>query len=198
MRNEIQTNTTQIAKRFSELIKAGVNAWLEAGRLVAEGMEHDPEFADRLVELVPGLTYETVMRFNAIGTGVALPEVFLHADRPGIRRLARLPVEVQRKLLSSPISTLVRDDTSGGWGTLQIDVLNLTTAQSHQVFGSDGIRSEAAQRAWLEDRATREKMSETVITQPYSIRGRKFHVNGTGSFTLSAKELAQILAKMED
>lgn len=190
----MKLETKNLAQRFVQLVQSGITSWLEAGKLVAEEMDKDPSFADRLVEQVPGLSLETVMRFNSIGKGLVVPELMLQSDSPGARRLLQMPIEIQKKYQSEPLAMLVPAEK--GWQVLNVDVLNLTAAQVRQVFAGKRVRSEAAQRAWLEDESTKRRLSESEVNSPYVIRGGKLHI--TENCTFTRRDLAQILSKMED
>lgn len=184
-----------VAEKFVQLVQAGIAAWLEAGQLVAAEADKDPEFVEKLVDSVPGLTLETVLRFEAIGRGRVLPELLASGSQPGVRRLLRMPIDLQRRFVKEPVPLLVRA-SSGGWDTLQVDLRNLTQTQAVQVFGADGIRSEAAQRAYLEDLATKKQVRRVEKEAPYKVKGGKLIVVEQCTFT--RKQLAALLAQMED
>ena len=180
-------------KRFVELVTKGIESWLEAGAVVATAIKKDESFVDRLCSQVPGLSPETVYRFELIGLGRALPEVFL-SDSPGMKRLRRLPVELQQKYTRESVDLLVSDSSNGD--TLKVDVRNLSASQAVQVFTKDGVRSISAQRAWLVEHTAAESVEPIEAALPYRVSGRKLIIKQACIFT--AADLARILAEIEN
>lgn len=187
---KLQATTNAKIKEFVGLVQSGIESWVKAGQLIVECVDEDPEFIDKLVDQVPGLSRKTVLNFDAIGRGKIEPKVLM-SDSPGCRKLLRLPIAEQRRLMAEPVNLLI--NTESGWETLKVPVENLTTSQSRQVFADDRIRSESEQRSWLADMAA--KNSPTQHDDPYRVVGRKLIV--MEPCQLTAKQLAQLLAQME-
>lgn len=173
------------------LILAGIESWIQAGEIVAQAIDEDPDFVDKLCDKYPDISPETVVRFELIGRRKLHPKTLLN-DAPGMRRLRKLPFQLQEKYVTQPVNLIVK--SSNGYEVLKVDVRNLTPDQSAQVFDSTGIRSEAAQRAWIEDKAATKIVLNVNADMPYRITGRK--IVFMQPCTLSAGDLAQILAKI--
>jgi len=141
-------------RRFAEALKRGVDAFLEAGRIVAEEMDKDPKFPEKVADLTNGdIPAVLVRRFEKLGRGQVIPQFMLHWDKPGVRKLRRLTADLQAKYLKEGIEVLVDKGQH-----LLINPLHMTKFQAQQVFDNDEIRSVPEQRAWLED----EKMTAAI------------------------------------
>jgi hypothetical protein len=150
---QIKQNDNDETAQFVQLVMKGIQCWMEAGKLVAKKLNEDPDWADRVHELHPEISVETIYAFDKVGRMQLHPQLLL-SDCPGHVQLRRLSYDAQQKYLGEPVPLLVR--TESGWESLNVDVRNLTTLQAAQVFeGSKGVRSDAAQRAWLESRAVK-------------------------------------------
>jgi hypothetical protein len=188
---KIEKNEQRI-DRFIDLVFKGVEAWMEAGKIVCEILDEDPEALDRIVAQCPNISPEMVIRFEQIGRKQIHPQLLL-SDAPGVRHLRRQPFQLQEKHAKEPVEMLVKTDK--GWETLQVDVRNLTARQAEQVFGKEGIRSAAAQRVYLEDQNARHHAPPVKANLPYRVVGREIVV--MEPCRLSAREVAQILADIE-
>lgn len=176
---------------FVTLFNRGVEAWTEAGKIVVELIDSDPEAIDRICK-VSKVTPEMIRWFEKIGRRQLSPQLLL-SDEPGIRKLRNLPIDLQEKHANEPIELLIR--TEQGWETLLTDVRNLTPEQARQVFDRAAIRSEAAQRAYIEGEAMRKMSPPVQADVPYRLVGKKLVVMQPCTFTVS--ELAEILARAE-
>jgi len=177
--------------RFVELFTAGINSWMEAGHLIAQRTQRDPEFFDTFERECPDIPVEVLRRFEQIGQRLIYPNLLV-LDCAAAKRLIKLPYALQEKHYKEPVEVLVHAD--GKWETLLIDIRNLAPDQARQVFSSDGIRSPGAQRAYIESAATG-KHSPADDSLPYRVSGKKVHFNkGT---VLTAKQLTHILSQMD-
>lgn len=186
----IQISKTNDIDRFFELIQRGVDAWIEAGQIVAENIDKDPDWADTVNTAHPEIGVEMIYAFERIGRKQLHPKLML-SDGPGVRKLRRLSYHQQEKFLNEPLPMLINNE--GSWESLSVDIHNLTKAQADQVFDGDCVRTLQQQRAWIEDHKA--KRSVLQYDEPFRITGRKLVV--MEPCQLSAKQLAQILAQME-
>ena len=184
------TKTKEI-DQFVELVQRGIDAWIEAGEIVAKNMDDDAEWAEKVNAAHPEISIEMLYAFDRVGRKQLHPKLLL-SDGPGVRKLRRLPYQMQEKYLNGSVPVLVTT-TPGEWDTLQIDIHNLTPSQASQVFDGDKVRSPQQQRAWIED----QKAKRVAVTydEPFRVTGRKLVI--MEPCQLSAKQLAQILAQME-
>lgn len=190
---KIQTNSkTSSIQRIVELIHQGVESWIEAGKIVAKEIDSDPDFIDKICAEVPGISHEIVLRLDQIGRNRLYPHLLLN-DSPGVRKLYRLPRDLQEKFWSEPVELLISDGDKTE--TLKVDVRNLSPAQARQVFNGATVRSVAAQRAWLEDEKARNFTAAVEVDDSYRVVGRR--VVFRKNVSLTAKELARILAEIE-
>jgi len=183
-----KTNQKDI-EEFVSHINAGVQSWIKAGEIVARCCEQDPDWPEKVCEAHPDIQIDTVLAFERIGRGMLNPRLLLN-DCHGFRKLRRMPKHLQEKYLTEPVPLLINKD--GEWQTLKTDVRNLSAQQVNQAFDREGVRTEAQQRAWLEDRAV---MEAVQIDDAYRISGRKLII--LSPCQLTAKQLARILSDME-
>jgi hypothetical protein len=177
------------AQAFIEAVTRGIAAWVEAGQIAARAIEENPNFIDEVCDLCPDITPEAVKRFQAIGLRKLHPQLAI-SETPGARRLRKLPYSLQEKYVKEPLPLL----TSGG-EILSVDFRNLTPDQLAQVFDGDRVRSEAEQRAFIEDKAAKSVPTVKANNPPYRVVGGKLVVMVPTQFT--RKDLAKLLAEME-
>jgi len=195
MKAQQAVSTTQDSiSRFHELMTDGVNSWIAAGEIAAAAIDEDPTWADQVCSEHREITHEIVNKFVMIGRHQLHPRLLLNGN-PGSRALRRLPFEVQEKHITQPVPLLVNVENK--WEELAVDINNLTTTQAAQVFGTDSVRSPAAQRAWIESRNTAAAAAAASAPQavPYRIASHKLVVMQPCSFTV--KELARLIAEMQ-
>jgi hypothetical protein len=186
------TKTQNKIEQFAELINKGIESWLEAGKIVAEAIDEDPDFADKVCQKFPHITPEMVLRFEQIGRKKIHPHLLLH-DGPGMRKLRCLTYDQQERLLKSGIPVLVHRGESD-WDTLNIDPRNINSAQCRQAFNSDGtIRSQASQRAWIEEQKLISEPIKVQCDTPWRIVSGKIVIVEPCTFT--TQELSSILSK---
>lgn len=175
--------------RAAALIQQGIDAWVEAGKIIAELVDSDPLVLEEMSRK-KGIPLGVLERFEQIGRKQIHPQL-LCSDAPGFRKMIKLPYSIQERYLVEPVDLLIKTDT--GWETLRVDVKNLTPDQADQVFTRSGIRDAAAQRAFIEDRAAKRLAPLAKGDLPYRIVGNKIVI--LSACTLSTKELANILAE---
>lgn len=182
--------TNQDIQKFAELVSAGIESFVEAGKIVSRNLDADPEFADKIHAAHPSISVDMVYSFDRIGRGELHPKMLV-SNQPGIKKLRRLPFRYQEKYADEPVPLLIKNGNS--WETLQVSVYNLTPEQARQVFDADGVRTEAAQRAWIE--AAKAKAAPISIDEAFRVVGRTLVV--MEPCKLTARQLAGLLAQME-
>jgi hypothetical protein len=171
---------------FAALIQQGIDAWTEAGKLLVQMIEKDPNSKQEIMDSCPDITDEILARFEAIGRNQLHPKTLLN-NSPGMRRLRRLPFSDQSRFIKENVPLLVRTET--GTDILQVAVKNLTAQQALQVFATDCVRAPEAQRTWLES-----KKRKYTPRAPYQIKGHKIVFSADSEFTV--RELADLVARM--
>ncbi len=194
--DQAQTMTRALTKQptleeqivqFTDLIQKGIDAWTDAGALLVKMLDANPSTRSIILESCADITEEILARFEGIGRKQIHPKTLLN-NSPGMRRLRDLPYSEQERFLSTPVPLVIRK--GGSTDVLQVSIQNLTSDQATQVMSSDGVRTPAAQRAWLE--AHRGKV--VLKGKPYRIQGNK--VIFRAGCELTARELATLLAEM--
>jgi hypothetical protein len=180
------------AQIFVELLTRSAESLVEAGEFACRALERDIEFIDKVCDLCPDITDEAVRRFIALGQRKLHPSL-IFSECPGARRLRRLPYQLQEKFSKEPVPLQVK--TEQGWETLQVDLRNLAVSQAAQAFSTDGVRSPAAQRAYIEDQAAKASAPPVSNDVPYRLSGDCLVVLNSCTFT--RRELAKILSELE-
>ena len=178
--------------RFIQLTKNIVNHIVEAGALAVRSIDKDPTWVDKVCKRNENLTPEFIHRVENVGRG-KLDARLLWMSFVGSNRLRRLPISMQQKCLTEGVPVLIK--TEAGWETLKVEVPNLTSAQANQAIAFDHVRTDAEQRAYLEDIASRKKFEGVQPSAtPYEIKRDKVYFQAC---TLTRKDLLRILADME-
>jgi hypothetical protein len=185
--NSLQKNNN--IDSFVALFQKGYDAWIDAGKIVSSAIEEDPDFAEKVHAKHPEISCDTVYAFDRLGRKELHPKLLI-SDSPGAKKLRRMPYSIQEKYSNNPVPLLIK--TEKGWETLPASAFNLTPEQANQAFDSDGVRPEAAQRAWLECKTSRALIQ---VDDAWRVAGRKLIVMQPCQFT--AKQLARIFADME-
>ena len=145
----------------------GMEAWQQAGRIIADIVDKDPSAIDQICASNPHITAGILRSLERIGRSELLPELLLKSG-PAYSKLRDLPIAAQRRYMKDPIPVLIQ--TQNGPDVLNVSIENLTPKQVRQVFAGDCVRNEAAQRAWLAD--------NTIIilpeaeTLPFEVHGK--------------------------
>jgi hypothetical protein len=184
-------NNHDLVDRFIQSVLGAMANLQEAGEIAAQAIDQDQDWPDKVVDKCPDMTIAFIRKIEAVGRKKLHPRLVVN-ESPGVRRLARLPYSLQEKYSVNPVPLLI--NKNGNWETLQVDVRNLLPDQARQVFSDDGLRDSSGQRAWIEDKATKQVAPPATGIQ-YQIRGRKVRFLEPAEY--SASELASILARIE-
>lgn len=183
-------NVTASIERFAQLIRVGMEAWIEAGRLVVEWIDRDPKWPEHVIRACPEISEATILAFERLGRGTLHPRL-LASNAPGVRRLRGQSIEIQTRFVDAGLPLLVR--SGSGWDTLLVSVWDLSRAQASQVFARDRVRTAEEQRAWLEEKRTKEWVAE-VVDEPWQVVHGRLVVSRPCEFT--ASQVARMLEEM--
>jgi hypothetical protein len=184
-----QSNPVEL---FIHHVMQGMQCWLDAGMVAAKAIELNPAFIDEVCDKCPDITPEVVKRFQMIGLKKLHPQLAI-SESAGVRRLRKMPYALQVKHVKEPVELLIK--TESGHEVLKVDVRNLTPDQAAQVFDEEGIRTAAAQRAYIEDKAAKKVAPPAQANLPYRVVGKKLVI--VHPCSLDRKEIANLLAEME-
>jgi|APGre2960657404_1045060.scaffolds.fasta_scaffold42384_3 hypothetical protein len=121
-----------------------------------------------------------------VGRKHLMPEL-VWGETPGRRRLARMPLAEQARLMGEPLPVAtVKGDV------LQVGLDSLTPELCRQVFDGPRVRSLGEQRAWLEVESRKVK---PVGVADYEVVGRQLVVHSPCKMTRA--QIARALAEME-
>lgn len=175
--------------KFVQLVNEGVEKWIEAGEIVSREIDNDPSWPDKVVKEHPEISEDTIYAFDRIGRKELLPKLLM-SNKPGPKRLRRLPYSYQEKFAEQPVELLVQ--AQGEYDTLKVSIWNMTPDQARQAFDVDGPRTPQQQRAWMESRHVSEEARH--FNEPFRVSGSTLVVLEPCRF--STKQLASILAQM--
>ncbi len=157
-------NTVSRAQEFINNVQLGLMAWKEAGKIVVEELEKNPDFANEVCILSKGfISVEMVHQFELLGRNKVLPQLLIDWQKPGIKKLIRMPIHIQEKHASTPVEVVVFND-DGGMDILHLHPRNMTALQAKQVFDTGEVRTPAAQRAWIESTRSKKQLESVVAT----------------------------------
>lgn len=192
MKNTLTTNELNAKiDQFITLIQRGVDAWVEAGKILVEMVEDDPMVFDAIIRKAPHINAGVLGKFEQMGRGILHPNLLL-SFTPGHEKLAKLPLSMQTRYLEEPIPLLV--ETENGTDVLLVKAKDMTAEQARQVFASNRLRTEGEQKAWLIDRRSKEAKPVGGNVSAWRIKGGR--VEFTAGATLSAGELATIITQL--
>ena len=191
----LMNTTTQNEKiaEFVTLFQHGVDAWIKAGEILVELVEDDPHVYDYIIQQAPSLNAGVLGRFEQMGRKSLHPQLLLAAS-PGFAKLQKLPYSMQERFIDEPIPLIVHTD--GGTDVLLVKAKDLTKDQATQVFGSNRLRTEGEQKAWLIQQ--RSNSIRTVgDAQPWRLSGDSLIVRtASGELRFPRSQLAAFVAQL--
>lgn len=188
----MNTLTTIEQSRIAELQQAiftGVEAWKKAGHLLVEIIENDGLSLADIAEQAD-LPIDVLSQLEKIGRNQLVPQLLL-AEYPAARKLERLPMSEQERLMREPVEMMVMKD--GKPDTLMVTVRHLTGPQVRQVFASNHVRGLSEQRQWIE---SQRPGAPVRVDVPYVLTRKSVIFNQACEMT--AKELLRIAAQLQD
>jgi len=136
---------------------------------------------------IPNMNY-----FRKIASGQFMPELFIECSgSPGLlRKLSSLPISDQKRIADGSALKVILQ----GGDHLMVAPKDMTPSQIRQVFGTEGIRSDSQQAAWIVD-SQQAKAFKRIPRPAIQIDRRK---NGivVGETFLSASDLAGYLSQL--
>jgi len=95
---------------FRHLYDQGIQSMVQAGKLLAEMSDRDPNLFDKLVKRFPDLTYERLQLLVEVGLGNVNPQHLINSSYVS-HKLLQMPPKVQREIESHPVPVLThRED----------------------------------------------------------------------------------------
>jgi hypothetical protein len=178
--------------QFLAAFQAGVDAWIEAGKILVELVDEDPHIYNYIQDQCPAMTPDILGKFESIGRGIILPTLAMDTS-PGSKHLQRLPLSVQERFAHEPIPVIVQSDDEDSTDCLLIKYQDLTPAQAKQVFRNGRLATEGEQRAWIEDYKLKNAKPRKHDDTPWKLTKNDLIV---GDIHFTAKQLAGFLAQL--
>jgi hypothetical protein len=197
--NETTTTETTLLEpidariqEFIRLFRVGYEAWVAAGRILAEMIDIDPATIDKICNEYPDLPRKLLHDFEKVGRGVHDPRVLILADSL-TSTLRKMPGPIQTRLLDGePVEVLVQ--TEQGPDTLLIRIQDMTPEQRRLSLDEFGPVPLSRQRAIHAQDFERAAVKTLTAGPGRLIAGKKVELPA-GTYT--AKQLRQILKDME-
>jgi hypothetical protein len=189
-------NTTQHKiDKFKALIQKGLKAWTEAGELLVEIVDADPNARAHLVAET-GLKRCHLAQLEAVGRGGMEPRLLLNVSE-GYAKLRTCSLSEQRDALENGIK--VYESTIDGCDIHRVvRPESLNPFERSQVFGPGGyIRDLEEQKEYLTKRVRRKvtAAATTVVDLPdYVVDGGQVTINGVCTLTIA--QISSILHEM--
>lgn len=192
---QLGSNTIlQLARALAEEINNGINSWIKAGEIVVRLVDEHGATLDQIAEYIPAVSVEILQRFEQIGRKQVVPNLLV-AGYPAARHLISAPYSDQTHAIEKGVEVVIHVD--GKYDVLNVKVENLSAAQCRQVFTGSGVRTPAAQRAYIESIGLGMKAAKPGKPEstPYTIvsGGRIAFREGC---VLTRSELAKLLAQI--
>lgn len=130
---------------FANLVRAGVEAWTEAGRILVEAIDADPDFSRKVRKAHPEISPDMLILFERIGRRQVYPAIVLD-NSVGAQALLALPYDDQERLYRGNIEVAV--GTTGSRVVVK-RIGDLTRTDVHRVFDGDHVRTHEEQRTYL-------------------------------------------------
>jgi hypothetical protein len=180
-------------EEFIQLFRIGYEAWVKAGKILADMLDEDPTIIDQICDEYPEIPPKLLRGFERVGREGMDPRLLIATD--GLTSaLAKMPPSQQKRYLDGePVKVVVETET--GTDTLLVKVKDLTREQREQALDEMGNVSESRQKAWLADRREKALIAPIVETHARLVAGKKVELPA-GRY--SAKQLRQIIKDMED
>lgn len=132
---------------FCALVNKGIEAWVEAGKLLLKISEADSEALTKISAQHPHLTLDVLLSFERIGKGEIYPYLLVDGS-PGARKLCGLPYSKQVKIYNGKLDVVVK--RVGGLETQRLRVSDLTAVQATRVFDVNRVRTADEQKKLFE------------------------------------------------
>lgn len=190
MKTEDITKNGQI-EELKNAIRVGIEAFATAGRMLVNMLDDGglnlPEISE-----ASQIPVDVLGQIEKIGRGQLCPQLLL-ANYPAARRIERLPMSEQERLMNGPVEVLTMRD--GQVDSLMVHAEHLTASQVKQVFAANHVRSLAEQRQWIESQTPASKIVTADV--PYLLT-RKSTVIFKQGCEMTARELLRIAAQLQD
>lgn len=179
------------AGQFISMLTDLRNRAEEIAKFAAEAYKEDVGFIDNVCMIDPSIPPQLIHNLIAAGQRRLVASLVWEMDRPGVKKLIRMPFEIQSKYSKEPLPLVLSNGE-----ILQVDVRNLTPNQANQIFDRDHIRTEAEQRAHLEDIRLKQEAPMATRQSEYFIKRGNLVV--TKPCTISPRQLAELLVKLQE
>lgn len=134
-------------QQFADLVQRGVDAWVDAGKILCEMVAEDSEVREKICDRVSWMTMDVLDGFERIGRKDVYPFLLLQQS-PGAHRLIKLDYETQKRFYDAeiPVAILRRGEII----TESKRLNQLSWKEADTAISDTGIRPIAEQRKLLQ------------------------------------------------
>ena len=185
-----QISTTERAGKFAGLVNAGVNSWTQAGRLLVEMVDQDPDTFKKITTLHPAISHEMLAIFERIGRNQVYPYLLLDTS-PGCRKLLELPYESQVEIFKHGVDVVV--DLKRGTREPVVErkrIQQISSFEASVVFADGELRS-------VERQASIKEMASGIRPKKINREVAEAHVKTWGAYRIVIKDGKPQLKKEE-
>jgi hypothetical protein len=176
-------------EQFREQLTSAARNYIAAATAFTAALDQFPDAKAKFREACPDLPNTFWKRLEEVGRK-QLDSRLLYCSYAAERYLRRLPYSEQKRVLDTGVEVYVHSNDH-----LLVQVDRLTPQQCKMVFGADGLRDLAGQKAYLESEITFNPGVKNH--QPdYEVKRDTMIVNNA-PFRLSRRDIIDILNKME-
>ena len=176
-------------RKFRELLHIGMSAMKEAAEIYVKVIDREPAAKQAFRELVPEVPSSAWKLMEKVGRGQMHERLLLMGGRIQTL-LAALPLSEQTEAIENGLEVLLHDGNA-----MRIMPEALTQSQLSQVFGSGEIRSQEAQRAWMESRRNYQLARLAQGDMRYRVEG--CHLVILAPVSIEMGKLRRVLAQMK-
>lgn len=170
--------------QFLTLVKAGVDSWTKAGKVLVELIDKDQTVFERILRKAPNFTVQELHHFELLGRGLIKPWTMLLPEQQR-KAVSKLPPKIQESLEKSCVP-VVKPTKTGGFNVKPKKIQELTAQELKQVFDDGHIATRKQQEQHIQ------RLQARAVAPRYKIEGDC--VVFYARTKLNAAQLEQILA----
>jgi hypothetical protein len=157
---------------FLGAFKRGLQALEDAGKLLVQLLEKDPEARDRLVQEY-GFDHGTLNTLEKIGTGRLYAKLAAFGTR-----YSAMPMSEQKRIADGMVDALVVKP-DGSTDVMKVAVLRAPAEMRDQLLNHDHVRTLDEQRVWLMRRqkgTIKTEGAEKAVAMPWRVVGNRIEI----------------------
>lgn len=139
-------------EKFVGLVQTGVLAWSQAGEMLVNLVNDNPNVYSEIIKSNPNITFEMLLVFEKIGRRQIYPPLLMD-NSPAARLLMGMPYEMQEKFSREPVEIVV--ELNGEVKLEKRYIKELSHYEAQQVFTECGVRPLEMQKEFIKTHGKR-------------------------------------------